>query len=227
MEGETGTYAIAGNASADDLNLELTIAGPDGDADDVLSLVIASGEPEGSVVSCYSVNLLEGSDVLATVWIENVEEDGSSTNLYYANDVDEKVTISVSRDYQPEFDHSWGLLVETYSGEADAPEDYSCVYFGYAGDDMVDESGAPYISGHLAFGVEDAGQTQDITLRVILSAVDADKAEWTLDYDSAVDAMTMDDSDLESAAMGAIGVLGEVAATLQEEYPEAFAGIAN
>ena len=37
----------------------------------------------------------------------------------------------------------------------------------------------------------------------------------------------MDDSDLESAAMGAIGVLGEVAATLQEEYPEAFAGIAN
>ena len=227
VEGETGTYAIAGNASADDLNLELTIAGPDAEADDVLSLVIASGEPEGSVVSSYSVNLLEGSDVLATVWIENVEEDGSWTNLYYANDVDEKVTISVARDYQPDFGHSWGFLAETYSGEADAPEDYSCVYFSYAGDDMVDESGEPYISGQLAFGVEEAGQTQDITLRVILSAIDVDKAEWALDYDSAVDAMTMDNSDLESAAMGAVGVLGEVAATLQEEYPEAFTSLGS
>lgn len=218
-DGETGTYSIAANVDAEELYLELTVEDPDATADDIVTVTMESGEPTGSVVSCYSVNFRVGSETLATVQVENIEEDGSWTTISCTDSTDENVYFTVARDFMPDFGHSWGFLAETYTGEADDPEYYSSVYFSYAGDDMTDESGEPYISGQIDFGVEEAGQAQDFTLRVIFSAIDVDKTQWMLDYDSALDVFSLNDSDLESAAMGAMGVLAEVGATLQEEYP--------
>ena len=48
---------------------------------------------------------------------------------------------------------------------------------------------------------------------------ESDAGDWALSYAESVDVMSMDETATNAAQMGLLGVIGEVGATLQEQYP--------
>ena len=48
---------------------------------------------------------------------------------------------------------------------------------------------------------------------------EGDSEDWAIPFADSVNISEMSESDMNSAQMGLVGVIGEVAATLQEQFP--------
>ncbi len=142
----------------------------------------------------------------ATVFGE--AEDGSE---------DFNIDLMTFTDYDTDIDHSWAFTFSVSTGDASQSLDNAnlLLHFTYNG---YDDSG--YRDGYIFAGYRTEDESADFSMRVIESRTELDSEEWALSYADSLDIATLSDSDIQSAQMGLMGVLGEVGATLQEQFPE-------
>ena len=152
----------------------------------------------------------EGDWFTITAIAYGMEEDGSEDNV---------VSISFVTDFNEEVDHSWGVTVSTYTGNYDDAADYTGLYFTYQGVDNASSDGNPYREGYVELGMEDDETTVDFSIRLIEMRTEGDSEDWAIPFADSVNISEMSESDMNSAQMGLVGVIGEVAATLQEQFP--------
>ena len=90
-------------------------------------------------------------------------------------------------------------------------------YFTYQGVDNASSDGNPYREGYVELGMEDDETTVDFSIRLIEMRTEGDSEDWAIPFADSVNISEMSESDMNSAQMGLVGVIGEVAATLQEQ----------
>ena len=85
--------------------------------------------------------------------------------------------------------------------------------------DNASSDGNPYREGYVELGMKDDETTVDFSIRLIEMRTEGDSEDWAIPFADSVNISEMSESDMNSAQMGLVGVIGEVAATLQEQFP--------
>ena len=218
-------YTLTADVTADDMSIEFAVTQEDGTT---LKMVLAKDETveDPTVYEAYCLDLMKDDSYYGSVFFQRSDDEGdwfTITAITYGMEEDgsedDVVSISFVTDFNEEVDHSWGVTVSTYTGNYDDAADYTGLYFSYQGVDNASSDGNPYREGYVELGMEDDETTVDFSIRLIEMRTEGDSEDWAIPFADSVNISEMSESDMNSAQMGLVGVIGEVAATLQEQFP--------
>ena len=220
-EGEEAPYTLTADISDEAMNGQLDITNSEGS---VMSLILMPFEmDEETVTDSHVIYCMEDEATVGYLAMQKTADEGDWTDVQICSFGDaedgsenEVTGVSIVSDYYAEADHSWGITFFNYTGDG---SDYQSCYLSYLGVDAQTEEGVNYREGYIDVGMNEGGTQTDVSFRVIEMCTEANQSDWVLNYSDSVDISSMDESALNTAQMGLMGVVGEVGATLQEQYP--------
>ncbi len=221
VNGEEGSYTLTAEISDEAMNGQLDITDPSGNT---ATLLLEPFETDDATVTdSHAVYIYNNEGDLGYLVLQTAEDDGHWTYVQMClygeaeNGEDQVLGFNIVTDFYAEADHSWGITVYEYTG--DGSEDYQDYFFTYLGFDEQTDDGIPYLDGYIDMGRTEGDVQTDLSFRLLEMRTESDAGDWALSYADSVDVMSMDETATNAAQMGLLGVIGEVGATLQEQYP--------
>lgn len=218
-------YTLTVDVTDDDMSGEFAVTQEDGT---IFKMVLAKDEEieDPTVYEAYCLDVMEDDGYYGSVFFQRSDDEGdwfTITAIAYGMEEDGSednvVSISFVTDFNDDVDYSWGITLSTYTGNYEDTENLTSFYFTYQGLDDASSDGTPYRAGYIELGMENPETTVDFSTNLVEMRTDGDSEEWVIPYADSVNIPEMDESDMTSAQMGLVGVIGEVVATLQEQFP--------
>lgn len=218
-------YTLTADVTDDDMTGEFAVTQEDGTT---FKMVLSKDEEieDPTVYEAYRLDFMDDEGYFAAAFFQRSDDEGDWLSIALAaygsaedGSEDSMAEINFVTDFNDDVDYSWGVTVSTYTGYYDEAEDLASFYFSYQGVDDASSDGNPYREGYVTLGMESVETTVDFSIRLIEVRTDGDSEDWTIPYADSVNISEMDESDMTSAQMGLVGVIGEVVATLQEQFP--------
>lgn len=218
-------YTLTVDVTDDDMSGEFAVTQEDGTT---FKMVLSKDEEieDPNVYEAYCLDVMEDDGYYGYFAFQRSDDEGdwfTITAVAYgaAEDGSEDGVASISfvTDFNDDVDYSWGITVSSFTGNYEDTDDLMTVYFTYQGLDDASSDGTPYRAGYVELGMENTETTVDFSTNLVEMRTDGDSEEWVIPYADSVNISEMDESDMTSAQMGLVGVIGEVVATLQEQFP--------